>query len=141
MGKLIKTQSLAKKSNSILRLKVVVEKLQKGLLQAKKWGPVNTDFWAGHETLVPEDVKEGHFAVIAADDDEERRFVVPLAYLGRPSFQRLLERAAEEYGFNHEGALVVPCRPSELECMLAQREPGSGDNVGWTSCETAVASY
>ncbi|KAI3688149.1 hypothetical protein L1987_81858 [Smallanthus sonchifolius] len=139
MGKL-KTQSFAKKNNGILKLKVVIEKLQKSLLQAKNWGPRNTGYGSGQET-VPEDVKEGHFAVIAADDYEERRFVVPLACLERPSFQRLLERAAEEYGFDHEGALMVPCRPNELEWMLTQRESGSGDDVGWSSCNTILESY
>lgn len=132
MGKL-KSQSLAKKNNGILKLKVVVEKLQKSILQAKKWGPRNTNVRAGQEK-VPEDVKEGHFAVIAADDDEEKRFVVPLTYLSHPVFQRLLERAAEEYGFNHEGALMVPCRPRELEWMLTER-------FGWSSCKTMVESY
>ncbi|KAL8245453.1 hypothetical protein R6Q59_011711 [Mikania micrantha] len=107
MGR-FKTHRFAMKNNGILKLKVVIEKLQKSILQG---------FGSGHE-MVPEDVKEGHFAVIAADDDEERRFVVPLAYLDQPSFQRLLERAAEEYGFNHEGALMVPCRPSELEWIV-----------------------
>ncbi|KAJ9554686.1 hypothetical protein OSB04_009300 [Centaurea solstitialis] len=85
-----------------------------GILKLKKWSPRNPK--------VPEDVKEGHFVVIAADVDQEirKRFVVPLAYLGRPAFQRLLEKAAEEFGFKHEGALMVPCRPTELEWMLAQ---------------------
>ncbi|KAK1429160.1 hypothetical protein QVD17_11363 [Tagetes erecta] len=129
MGKL-----QAKKNNGILK------KLQKSLLQAKSWGPRNTSVGSGQE-IVPEDVKEGHFAVIAADDEEERRFVVPLAYLDRPSFRRLLERAAEEYGFDHEGALMVPCRPSELEWMLTQRESGSGDDVSWSSCDTVMESY
>ncbi|PWA55919.1 small auxin-up RNA [Artemisia annua] len=72
------------------------------------------------------------------DDDEEKRFVVPLVYLGHPSFQRLLERAAEEYRFNHEGALTVPCRPSELECMLTQRGSSLGDDIGWSSFKTMV---
>ncbi|KAI3791482.1 hypothetical protein L2E82_05252 [Cichorium intybus] len=131
MGKM-RTQSLANKNNGIFKLKGVVEKLQKSLLQAKKWAPRNTNLGT-----VPEDVKEGHFAVIAAEDDEEQRFVVPLAYLGRPSFQRLLERAAEEYGFGHEGALTVPCRPSELEWILE----GAGDDIGWSSCKTMVETW
>ncbi|KAK2990930.1 hypothetical protein RJ640_021905 [Escallonia rubra] len=71
-------------------------------------------------TTVPDDVKEGHFAVIAMEDDELKRFVVPLSCLTHPSFLRLLEQAAEEYGFNHDGALTVPCRPSELERMLVK---------------------
>lgn len=66
--------------------------------------------------------KEGHFAVIAVDECEERRFVVPVSCLKCASFVKLLERAAEEYGFDHEGAVVIPCRPSEIERMLAQQE-------------------
>ncbi|XP_076909388.1 protein SMALL AUXIN UP-REGULATED RNA 51-like [Bidens hawaiensis] len=136
MVKFTKTQTFAKKNNGILKLKVVIEKLQKSLSQAKNW---NTGFGSGQET-VPEDVKEGHFAVIAADDFEERRFVVPLAYLDRPCFQRLLERAAEEYGFDHEGALMVPCSPSELEWSLTQGDSGSRNDAGWGSCNI-VESY
>lgn len=109
MGKL-QTQNL-------LKLKVVMEKLQKILLHPKNQGSRSMMFGSGQER-VRKDVKEGYFAMIAADDDEERRFIVPLAYLNRPSFQRLLEKAADEYGFNHDGALMVPCRPSELEWML-----------------------
>ncbi|KAI3730314.1 hypothetical protein L1987_61483 [Smallanthus sonchifolius] len=88
---------------------VMVERLQKRLFVRNIDG-------------VPEDVKEGHFAVIAVDEYEERRFVIPVSYLKRASFVKLLERAAEEYGFEHEGAVVIPCRPSELERMLAQQD-------------------
>ncbi|KAL8214326.1 hypothetical protein R6Q57_003775 [Mikania cordata] len=108
-----------KNNNGILKLKLVKERLQKGLFFAKK----RSYSIHGQET-VPKDVKEGHFAVIASDDYAERRFVVPIAYLSHPSFLRLLERAAEEYGFDHEGVLVIPCRPSELEWML-EEEIGS----------------
>ncbi|CAI9290046.1 unnamed protein product [Lactuca saligna] len=100
MGKL-KTQIFMNKNSSILELKVVVGKLQKRLLQAMKWAP-----------------------------DEERRFIVPLAYLGRPSFKMLLESAAEEYGFRHKGALIVPCRPSDLGQWIMD---GADDNVCWSS--------
>ncbi|XP_076918155.1 auxin-responsive protein SAUR50-like [Bidens hawaiensis] len=111
-----------KKNNGILKLKLVMERLQKGLFLVKK----RSDSIHDQET-VPKDVKEGHFAVIAASDDYvERRFVIPITYLHHPSFLRLLERAAEEYGFDHEGALMIPCRPSELEWMLQ----GSHDDAG-----------
>ncbi|KAI3676964.1 hypothetical protein L1987_86580 [Smallanthus sonchifolius] len=90
---------------------MVMERLQKGLFLVKKR---SSDSIHDQET-VPKDVKEGHFAVIACDDYVERRFVIPIVYLRHPSFLRLLERAAEEYGFDHEGALMIPCRPSELE--------------------------
>ncbi|KAM7278038.1 hypothetical protein ACFE04_005172 [Oxalis oulophora] len=74
-------------------------------------------------SYVPKDVKAGHFAVIAVDNEEpKKRFVVPLSYLSHPRFIRLLEEAAEEYGFDRKGALTIPCRPSDLERFLANQQ-------------------
>ncbi|KAJ8623647.1 hypothetical protein MRB53_032188 [Persea americana] len=70
---------------------------------------------------VPKDVKEGHFAVLTMDDGCAKRFVIALRYLNHPEFQKLLEQAAEEFGFNQEGALAVPCRASELERILGDQ--------------------
>lgn len=110
-----KGRKKGKKNNSgIVNLKVLV---QKSLLLGKKLP--SDDYFDESENNVPEDVKEGHFAVVAAEDDEVKRFVVPLSCLTHPSFLTLLEQAAEEYGFDCEGALTVPCRPSEMERILA----------------------
>ncbi|XP_055832230.1 auxin-induced protein X15-like [Solanum dulcamara] len=95
----------------------IVKKLRKRFLLGKKF-PMD-DQSENESRDVPEDVKEGHFAVIATNDDELKRFVVPLCCLTHPSFLRLLEQAAEVYGFDHEGALTLPCRPSEMERILA----------------------
>lgn len=129
-----KLRSNGKKKNGIEKLKIVVEKLQKSLLLGRK------------SACVPKDVKEGHFAVIAVDGGEElpKRFVAPLSCLTHPTFLRLLEQAAEEYGFDHEGALTIPCRPSELERILAEEWEDEGDldvGVNWGSCKTMVQSY
>ncbi|EXB22450.1 hypothetical protein L484_002175 [Morus notabilis] len=69
-------------------------------------------------TTVPDDVKEGHFAVLAMKGSETKRFIINLKYLTSPTFLRLLEQAEEEYGFEQTGALVVPCRPDELHKIL-----------------------
>ncbi|CAL9064837.1 unnamed protein product, partial [Musa banksii] len=69
---------------------------------------------------VPQDVKEGQFAVVAVWDEQRRRFVVSLRCLSNPVFLRLLELAEEEFGFRHEGAIAIPCRPSELERILRE---------------------
>ncbi|GJR14829.1 auxin-responsive protein SAUR50 [Tanacetum coccineum] len=88
---------------------MMVEKLQRRL-------------FVKHIDGVPQDVKQGHLAVIAVDGYDERRFVVPVSYLKHDSFVRLMEQAAEVYGFDHERAVVIPCRPSELERMLVEIE-------------------
>lgn len=101
------------RANVMNKKKGIVKKLRKSFLLGKK---LPTD---DQSENVPEDVKEGHFAVIAADNDEFKRFVVPLSCLTHPSFLRLLEQAAEVYGFDHEGVLTLPCSPSEMERILA----------------------
>ncbi|KAF3454932.1 hypothetical protein FNV43_RR05380 [Rhamnella rubrinervis] len=142
--------SAGKKKNSIVQLKIVAQKLQKSLLLRRKTN--SSDMEQTHEevcdsTPVPEDVKEGHFAVIAVEGDKPKRFVVALSYLTHPRFLSLLEQAAEEYGFDHEGALTVPCRPSELEIILGEQwqegDHSSSTSVGvnWDSCNAMVQSY
>ncbi|CAN1171819.1 Protein SMALL AUXIN UP-REGULATED RNA 16 [Linum perenne] len=137
----------------IINLKIVAKKLQKSLNSLGK-----------KPTNVPGDVKEGHFTVLAVEGVEEpQRFIVPLSYLTHPTFLRLLEQAAEEFGFDgREGALAVPCRPSELETILAEQweetassrgrrnettssrgRNGGGRDGSWSSssCKTMVRSF
>ncbi|XP_057979186.1 auxin-responsive protein SAUR50-like [Malania oleifera] len=114
-----------KKSVGISALKILVKLLQKSLALARK--PAAVDYFEGFgvsgkaaaAAALPEDVKQGHFAVIAVDNGKQKRFVVGLNYLSHPVFLRLLEHAAEEFGFDHQGALSIPCQWSELESILA----------------------
>ncbi|KAJ1418959.1 Small auxin-up RNA [Sesbania bispinosa] len=82
---------------------------------------------------VPEDVREGHFAVIAMHGGETKRFIVELDYLTDPAFLRLLEEAKEEYGFQQKGALAVPCSPQQLEYIIQNRRSNGMDRASHTS--------
>lgn len=54
-------------------------------------------------------VPKGHFAVYVGHT-YKKRFVVPISYLNHPLFQELLNRAEEEFGFDHPmGGLTIPC--------------------------------
>ncbi|GAB4838915.1 hypothetical protein Ancab_028447 [Ancistrocladus abbreviatus] len=68
-------------------------------------------------------VRKGHIAVYVGDHEEKKRYVVPLSYLTHPSFQDLLVRAEEEFGFTHPmGGLTIPCKEEEfvdLTCRLS----------------------
>eukprot|EP00258_Populus_trichocarpa_P032965 XP_024448984.1 auxin-responsive protein SAUR21-like [Populus trichocarpa] len=56
------------------------------------------------------DVPKGHVAIYVGEM-QRKRFVVPISYLSHPSFQDLLNRAEEEFGFNPPmGCLTIPCR-------------------------------
>ncbi|XVF45444.1 hypothetical protein PTKIN_Ptkin02bG0206800 [Pterospermum kingtungense] len=55
------------------------------------------------------DVPKGHIAVYVGKT-QKTRFVVPISYLNHPCFLDLLNRAEEEFGFNHPmGGLTIPC--------------------------------
>ncbi|XP_047328901.1 auxin-responsive protein SAUR24-like [Impatiens glandulifera] len=56
------------------------------------------------------DVPKGHLAVYVGEI-QKKRFIVPISYLNHPSFQALLLRTEEEFGFNHPmGGLTIPCK-------------------------------
>ncbi|KAI4300310.1 hypothetical protein L6164_033702 [Bauhinia variegata] len=103
-------------------LKSLVSKVQNGLLDlASRRAQLGDDGYNSEreaETVVPEDVREGHFAVLATKGEETKRFIVELGYLTDPAFLRLLEQAKEEFGFEQKGTLAIPCRPQELQTIL-----------------------
>uniref|UniRef100_A0A7N0RGW2 SAUR family protein n=1 Tax=Kalanchoe fedtschenkoi TaxID=63787 RepID=A0A7N0RGW2_KALFE len=49
---------------------------------------------------------------------EERRFVIPTSYLGHGLFAILLREAEEEFGFQNEGVLRIPCEVPVFEQVL-----------------------
>ncbi|WMV51558.1 hypothetical protein MTR67_044943 [Solanum verrucosum] len=60
------------------------------------------------------DVPKGHFAVYVGDT-EKKRYVVPITYLNHPSFQKLLRKSEEEFGFHHPmGGLTIPCNVDDF---------------------------
>ncbi|XP_010246395.1 PREDICTED: auxin-induced protein X15-like [Nelumbo nucifera] len=66
---------------------------------------------ANQSTSAATDVPKGHLAVYIGETTQKKRFVVPISYLNHPSFQSLLTRAEEEFGFDHPmGALTIPCQ-------------------------------
>ncbi|PON55121.1 Small auxin-up RNA [Parasponia andersonii] len=62
-------------------------------------------------------VPKGHFAVYIGEENQKmkKRFVVPISYLKHPSFQDLLFKAAEEFGFDHSmGPITIPCAEEDF---------------------------
>ncbi|KAG9159087.1 hypothetical protein Leryth_017560 [Lithospermum erythrorhizon] len=55
----------------------------------------------------------GSFALYVGEERE--RFVVPTSYLSHPLFKILLEKAYNEFGFDHKSGLVVPCSVSTFQ--------------------------
>ncbi|GER52770.1 SAUR-like auxin-responsive protein family [Striga asiatica] len=53
-------------------------------------------------------VPEGHLPVYVGEEME--RFVVSAELLNHPIFVKLLNRSAQEYGYEQRGVLRIPCR-------------------------------
>ncbi|XAR49778.1 hypothetical protein NMG60_11003916 [Bertholletia excelsa] len=66
----------------------------------------------GGELTVP----KGHLAVGVGE--EEKRYVIPTHYLAHKAFQLLLREAEEEFGFEQEGILKLPCQVPVFDLIL-----------------------
>ncbi|KAL5788760.1 hypothetical protein ACOSP7_005709 [Xanthoceras sorbifolium] len=56
------------------------------------------------------DVPKGYLAVYVGEA-QKKRYIVPVSFLNQPSFQALLSKAEEEFGFDHPtGGLTIPCK-------------------------------
>ncbi|KAE8672651.1 Indole-3-acetic acid-induced protein ARG7 [Hibiscus syriacus] len=69
---------------------------------------VNAKRILGASSPMTTDVPRGYFAVYVGEN--QKRFVIPVSYLNNPSFQELLSRSEEEFGYVHPtGGLRIPC--------------------------------
>uniref|UniRef100_A0ACD6A7K1 Uncharacterized protein n=1 Tax=Avena sativa TaxID=4498 RepID=A0ACD6A7K1_AVESA len=75
-------------------------------------------------------VPEGHVPVHVGDGSEAERFLVRAELLGRPALAELLGRAAQEYGYDHEGPLRIPCSPAAFRRALASVAGTGGGRAG-----------
>ncbi|MCE3052494.1 hypothetical protein HAX54_052763 [Datura stramonium] len=115
-------------SNCMVILKLIIRKLNAHLQLTPKYSNIrhqSSDVVEtpreniNEEEEVPNDVKEGHFAVFTVSPEEEpKRFIVELHWLTNPSFLKLLKQAEDEFGFQQKGVLQVPCHAEELQMIL-----------------------
>ncbi|GAB4853686.1 hypothetical protein Ancab_017877 [Ancistrocladus abbreviatus] len=64
----------------------------------------------------PPGVPKGYLAVYVGQ--ELRRFIIPTSFLSHHLFKMLLEKAEEEYGFDHTGGLTIPCEIETFKYLL-----------------------
>ncbi|GKV26762.1 hypothetical protein SLEP1_g36000 [Rubroshorea leprosula] len=79
-------------------------------------GELSDGSWHGH--LGPEHVPKGSLAVYVGQ--EQRRFVIPMSYLSVPEFKVLMDKSAEEFGYDQEGGLQIACEEKDFEDILAR---------------------
>ncbi|KAE9601568.1 hypothetical protein Lal_00040642 [Lupinus albus] len=84
----------------------------------------------------PHDVPRGYLAVYVGP--EHRRFIIPTTYLSHSLFKLLLEKAAEEFGFDHSGGLTIPCEIETFKYLLNCMENNHKDHHDHTSGNTGT---
>lgn len=63
-------------------------------------------------------IRRGCLAIKVGREEKER-IEVPVSYLKHPLFLELLKEAEEEYGFEQEGAIAIPCQLQHFKCVEA----------------------
>lgn len=92
-----------------------------------KPGPGYVPVGHDHISEKPVAVPKGHLAVyVGQKDGDFHRVLVPVIYFNHPLFGDLLREAEEEYGFNQQGGITIPCRFSEFEKVKTRIAAGSG---------------
>ncbi|XP_050227734.1 protein SMALL AUXIN UP-REGULATED RNA 51-like [Mercurialis annua] len=89
-----------RKSNKLSQTAVIKQIVKRCSSLGKKPGYQDVDG-------LPLDVPKGHFAVYVGEN--RSRYIVPISFLTRPEFQNLLQQAEEEFGFDHDMGLTIPC--------------------------------
>ncbi|CAL4942877.1 unnamed protein product [Urochloa decumbens] len=60
----------------------------------------------------------GYVPMVLVGDDEERRIVVHVEMLREPCMAAVLEMAAQQFGYDQQGVLRVPCGADRFQQMV-----------------------
>eukprot|EP01018_Ginkgo_biloba_P019961 Gb_12165 [translate_table: standard] len=83
---------------------------------------------SGRSCCLFTDVPKGHLPVYVGN--ARSRFIIPTTYLNHPLFRALLQKAEEEFGFDHPMGLTIPCDEivfEHLTSLLVKEDPSLKD--------------
>ncbi|GFP79205.1 auxin-induced protein x10a [Phtheirospermum japonicum] len=80
-------------------------------------------------------VPKGFVAVYVGPD--HRRFVIPTKILSEPGFKAMMDKAAEEYGYEQQGGLTIPCGEDDFKKLLEDCKFKSKSN----KCKSSYIYY
>ncbi|KAK7292854.1 hypothetical protein RJT34_15708 [Clitoria ternatea] len=64
--------------------------------------------------VVIRDVPKGFLPIKVGQGEEQQKILMPVMYLNHPLFSQLLKEAEEEYGFDQQGTIIIPCHLEEF---------------------------
>ncbi|XP_074266410.1 auxin-induced protein X15-like [Silene latifolia] len=64
---------------------------------------------------------KGHVPVMVGNEEGKwKKFVVPTWFMKDPSIVALLQLSADEFGYNHQGVLQIPCDIQVFQSIIAK---------------------
>ncbi|XP_050377100.1 protein SMALL AUXIN UP-REGULATED RNA 51-like [Argentina anserina] len=109
-----KAMRKVEKIRQIVRLKQIMIRWK--LASLRLGGPALSYIDDTDNTAFARRTPSGFLAVYVGP--ERRRFVIPARFVNLPVFVGLLEKTAEEFGFETTGGLVLPCEVSFFKDVL-----------------------
>ncbi|XP_055834873.1 protein SMALL AUXIN UP-REGULATED RNA 51-like [Solanum dulcamara] len=103
-----------RKSNKLSQTAMLKQILKRCSSLGKK---SSTNGYQEEQEGLPMDVPKGHFVVYVGEN--RTRYIVPISILSRPEFRVLLQRAEEEFGFDHDMGLTIPCDEDFFESLTS----------------------
>lgn len=79
--------------------------------------PLSSDDSHLNNTNINNIIPKGFVAVYVGP--HQRRFVIPTRFLSVPDFKAVMETAAEEFGYQQQGGLRIPCDEDDFQKLLA----------------------
>jgi SAUR family protein len=107
-----------------------------GESKAKKFLKRTLSFTDSPPSGSPPPPPKGHLAVCVGP--AMQRFVIPTEYLKHRAFAALLREAEEEFGFQQEGVLRIPCEVPVFETILKAVEKKKDAAFCYCSVEYAA---
>jgi len=92
--------------------------------------PVTNDH-PQRKKVVIKDIPKGFLPIKVGQGEEQEKIVMPIMYLNHPLFSQLLKEAEEEYGFDQQGTIIIPCHLKDFRYVqdLIDKEISTQNHV------------
>ncbi|KAA3482241.1 Auxin-responsive protein SAUR36 [Gossypium australe] len=104
------------------------------IMMARKWQKLAA---IGRRRITSSLVDKGHFVIYTID---QKRFVIPLAYLRNTIFVELLKMSEEEFGLPSDGPITLPCDSVAMNYFLSLLQRSLSKHLE-KAVVNSVASY
>ncbi|GMG98419.1 hypothetical protein Nepgr_000259 [Nepenthes gracilis] len=80
---------------------------------------------SSHYVRLPSDdenreIRKGHVPMMVGNEGAKEKFMVPTRFIHHPSIIALLDLSADEFGYDQQGVLQIPCEPEYFREIIGK---------------------